>query len=401
MNIIPIDAFGIFIARKTALSPPVSLPAKVQPRSSQRISAALLLCTSALLLPFSMAVGASWQPTGDLTTGREFHTATLLPDGKVLVAGGYGGDGPLHEVLASAELYDPATGVWTPTGSMNTARVSHTATRLLDGRILVAGGGLTGTITATAEIYDPSTGSWSPTGSMATPRSFHTATLLRNGMVLVVAGRGDLTLNLTSVELFDPVSGTWSPTADLVPGRYLHTATLLESGIVLVVGGTSPHNRITTAQGYRPTIGDWVDTPQLASTHSLHSAVLLQNGQVLVAGGNTLTVFSELYDPITHSWSLTGKLLTAREGHTMNLLPNGTVLATGGRTRRPSQVRSLCSSEIFNPDTKTWTGAAQMAEKRSFHTATRLDNGTILVAGGEGDVLGVISKTAELYRPPD
>ena len=169
---------------------------------------------------------------------------------------------------------------------------------------------------------------------------------------------------------------------------------------MLVVGGTSPHNRIRRAQGYRPTIGDWIDTPQLESTHSLHSAVLLQNGQVLVAGGNTpfITDVSELYNPVTHSWSLTGNLLTAREAYTMNLLPNGTVLATGGLQLVG---RALSSSEIYNPVTGTWSFTGNMAEKRTNHTATRLDDGTILVAGGEGDVLGVISKTAELYRPPN
>jgi hypothetical protein len=289
---------------------------------------------------------------------------------------------------------------------MNTARLFHTATRLLDGRVLVVGGGPTGSITATAEIYDPSTGSWSPTGSMATVRSFHTATLLPNGMVLVVAGR-DEQFDLTSVELYDPASGTWSPAADLVPARSEHTATLLESGLVLVVGGHSFFDRIRRAQGYRPAIDDWLTTSQLASGHALHSAVLLRNGQVLVAGGNAadffalITDISELYDPVTHSWSLTGNLVTAREGHTMNLLPNGTVLATGGRTHRPVAVRSLCFCEIYDPDSRTWRGAAQMAEKRSFHTATLLVDGTILVAGGEGNARGVISKTAELYRPPD
>ena len=134
-SLFAIDVSNIFVARKTALSPSVSLPLKRQPRSSQRISAALLLGASALLLPFCMAAGASWQPTGDLTIVREFHTATLLPDGKVLAAGGAGPG----FVLASAELYDPATGAWGLTGSMNRARASHTATRLPDGRVLVAG----------------------------------------------------------------------------------------------------------------------------------------------------------------------------------------------------------------------------------------------------------------------
>ena len=123
-----------------------------------------------------------WKATGDLTTARAEHTATLLPDGKVLVAGG--------DDLGSAELYDPATGMWTATGSMATARVFHTATLLSDGRVLVAGGYGENGYLASAELYDPATGVWTATGSMATTRQWHTATLLPNGQVLVAGGRG-------------------------------------------------------------------------------------------------------------------------------------------------------------------------------------------------------------------
>ncbi len=126
----------------------------------------------------------TWSDTGSLGTARHKHTATLLPDGKVLVVGGVGSSG----YLASAELYDPATGVWSATGSLTTARYNHTATLLPDGKVLVVGGyGSSGYLTS-AELYDPATGTWSTTGSLATARDKHTATLLPDGKVLVVGG---------------------------------------------------------------------------------------------------------------------------------------------------------------------------------------------------------------------
>src|SRR6202022_3250394 len=138
------------------------------------------------------ALGSSntWTPTGSMTTARTGHTATLLANGEVLVAGGGNATGS----LTSAELYNPATGKWTVSGSMATARGSHTATLLPNGEVLVAGGVSNGSspwapsCTATAELYNPFTGQWTTTGSMTKPRDSHTATLLNDGSVLVAGG---------------------------------------------------------------------------------------------------------------------------------------------------------------------------------------------------------------------
>src|SRR5581483_9519721 len=173
---------------------------------------------------------SSWAATGSLNAARDSHTATLLPNGMVLAAGGFGVSG----VLASAELYDPASENWTSTGTLNTARAQHTATLLPDGMVLVAGGFDNGiNVSASAELYDPASGTWTSTGSLNTARTSHTATLLPNGMVLVAGGFG-VSGDLASAELYDPASGTWTSTGSLNTARSLHTATLLPNGMVLV-----------------------------------------------------------------------------------------------------------------------------------------------------------------------
>jgi len=178
----------------------------------------------------------TWTETGSLATARRSHTATLLPNGQVLVAGGIKGS----TILASAELYDPASGTWTETGSLADARQLHTATLLPNGKVLVAGGqdssfnGL-----ASAELYDPASGTWTETGSLANARWSHTATLLANGMVLVAGG--GIFEGSDSAELYDPASGTWTETGDLVNVRFVHTATLLSNGNVLAAGGLDEH----------------------------------------------------------------------------------------------------------------------------------------------------------------
>ncbi len=144
-------------------------------------------------------------PTGDFATARRNHTATHLPDGKIMVVGGYHGTGEVMEALSSVEIYDPETGIWNATGSLGTARFSHTATLLPDGNVLVVGGENGGGPLASAEIYDPNEGSWSYTGSMTSPRTGHTATLLREGRVLVVGGE-DIHGAQASTELYDQES---------------------------------------------------------------------------------------------------------------------------------------------------------------------------------------------------
>jgi hypothetical protein len=263
-----------------------------------------------------------FEETGTLADRRSGHTATLLPNGKVLVAGGAS-----NRILATAELYHPANGTWTATGSLATARASHTATLLPNGKVLVAGGFATNNYLASAELYDPATGTWTATGSLTTAREFHTATLLRNGKVLIAGGRGNNGV-LESAELYDPATGTWTVTGSLARQRDFHTATLLPNGKVLVAGRRS-------AELYDPETGTWMMTGRIATYRSYHKATLLSNGQVLVTGGvdssGVQTVASaELYNPASGTWTETDSLATARAFHTATLLPNGEVLVAAG-----------------------------------------------------------------------
>jgi len=229
---------------------------------------------------------ATWAFTGSMIYGRDSHTATLLPNGQVLVAGARGGDN-------SAELYDPATGTWTATSSMTAGRSSHTATLLANGRVLVVGGeGSSGSLSS-AELYDPASGTWTATGSLTTARQSHTATLLPNGQVLVAGGWNGGPLS--SAELYNPASGTWTATNLLTTARYVHTATLLPNGQVLVAGGYGSSGYLSSAGLYDVGLGftnSW--QPQIAtvtSPFSLGSSMMLTGSQFLGisegSGGNS------------------------------------------------------------------------------------------------------------------
>jgi N-acetylneuraminic acid mutarotase len=182
-------------------------------------------------------LAGTWTATGSMTVSRDYHTATLLPNGAVLVVGGEGGY--YSPGTTSAEIYDPAAGTWTVTGSMTTACYLHAATLLPNGAVLVAGGfnqmGGTAAYFANAEIYDPAAGTWIVTGNMTTARYCHIATLLPNGTVLVAGGGGPE--ELSSAEIYDPVAATWTATGSMTTARGNYTATLLPNGTVLAAGG--------------------------------------------------------------------------------------------------------------------------------------------------------------------
>ena len=329
--------------------------------------------------------GGAWSvTTGSLAVPRSTHTATLLPNGKALVAGG------TSDGLNSAELFDQSTNLWrSTTGRLTVPRTNHSATLLPNGKVLLAAGfdylNYSNNVLSSADLYDPSTGLWTPTtGNLVTARQNHTATLLANGKVLVVGGiNGSL---LASSELFDPSTGQWTSTVgSLHDARQSHTATLLANGKVLVAGGAGVAGPLSDSELFDPATGLWTLTSgSLTVWRQGHTATLLPNGKVLVAGGysgSSLLGSSELYDPATDSWNPTnGSLATPRENHTSTLLPNGKVLVVGGYGNYYSTYFS--SSELFDPATGLWTVTGNLASSRAYHSATLLPNGKLLVAGG-------------------
>ncbi len=340
----------------------------------------------------AQAPGPRWSLTGSLNVGRFGHTATLLPNGQVLVAGGI----DAGQVLSSAELYDPATGTWRATGPLNIARGGLTATMLPNGQVLVAGGITGGPVLNSAELYDPATGTWRATGVLNIARGEHTATLLPNGQVLVAGGITGGTV-LSSAELYDPVTGTWSLTGNLNTGIFFHAATLLQDGKILVAGGGNDLDPdiplIHTAELYDPATGTWSRTGKLNEAHSSHTATLLPNGWVLVAGGTYNTIFrsAELYDPFTGAWSGANSLARDRSSHTATLLLNGQVLIAGGTDDN--------SAELYDPATRQWSDTSKLNTRRYLQTATLLASGKVLAAGGNRGNINPIgsNNSAELF----
>lgn len=342
---------------------------------------------------------SAWFTNGVLTTPRALATATLLQNGKVLVAGGI--DGVI--VKGNAELYDPTTGVWTPTGSLNTPRYGHTATLLRNGKVLVASGYDTDYLTS-AELYDPTTGTWTVTGSLNTPRYAFSATLMPDGKVLVAGGSSFFT-NTPSAEWYNPATETWTTTGNLNEGRQEHTATLLPDGRVLVAGGSGngSYETVSNMECYDASLGKWTSAGPMIQPRYGHSATLLPNGEVLFAGGSTNgqapTPFlsAELYDPVAGTNSFTGSMNTGHFFHTATLLPNGTVLVSGGAA--DSAINATSSTEVYDPSTGIWSPANSLNTARLLHTATLLPSGRILVAGGSADNNEFGIASTETYDP--
>ena len=344
-------------------------------------------------------------PTGSMAVARERHTATLLGNGKVLIAGGFHDRSGSPEQLASAELYDPAAGIFVATGSMTVARLSPTATLLGNGKVLIAGGDYfdfstsTDTIFASADLYDPATGTFTPTGSMTVARSGHTATLLGNGMVLIAGGwAGTGTAAPASVELYDPSTGTFTPTASMTVARMDYTATSLANGKALIAGGTDGYGYLASAELYAPAAGTFTPTGSMTVIRDGYTATLLRNGKVLVAGGWDVTpgptsapvlATAELYDPTAGSFTATGDMTGAGPRGSATLLANGNVLLVG--------VVSGDRAELYDPAAGTFTPTGSMTLERFEYTATLLPNGKVLVAGG-ATANQVFLASAELYQ---
>jgi hypothetical protein len=347
----------------------------------------------------------TWTYTGIMPGARQFHTATLLSNGQVLVAGGCQPASACEAddagALFSAELYNPATGTWTPTGNMPSGRFGHTATLLTNGEVLVTGGYSTNSIRIlkNALLYNPSTGTWSDTGSMTVARVFHSAVLLPNGEVLVSGGETKLVKDIpesptNTAEIYNPSTGTFTATGSMNDARFGSQLTRLQDGDVLIAGGDTG-NAGCTAEIFSN--GEWSLTANLAECGvSQDSAELLPSGDVLIdAGAN-----SQFYNPSTNVWQSTLGSANIVVGPSA-LLATGEVLVAGETPiltagEAPPAGPGTSAAALYDPSTNEWTPTGSLEQSSNGLTLTPLLSGKVLAAGGDP---GGTNDHTELFTP--
>lgn len=340
----------------------------------------------------------TWVYTQNLNNPRFLHTATQLHNGNVLVRS-----------ASSAEVYDASTRTWTTTGPVVAASGEGlTASLLANGKVLIAGGfvpGPSGAVLMRSELYDPATNTWSATGDMNQARTFFSSITLPDGRVLAVGGRDSAGNILSSTELYDPTTGQWSYTGPLTEAREFSSLVLLRNGTVLVVGGDHDPGLVASTEVYSPATASWAATGDMKAARSQMFATLMPNGKVLAAGGVTVDPTSaELYDSETGQWAYTGSMATQRRtGFSGAMLPSGEAIVTGGRSEnitRKMPKPTLNLAEKYNVYSGKWSSVTPMNAYREDHTTTGLADGTILVVGGSaGGVDESSTITSEVYTP--
>ena len=353
--------------------------------SSLRSAALAAIAAIAAIAAAALAAGAD-TPTllegPALAVPRAGHQATLMDDGSVLVTGGCAGAG-CARIQRSAERYDPAGGRFVPAADMVTARVSHTATALADGRVFVAGGWTGSAATASTEVYDPASGRFVAGPGMAVARMDATATLLDDGDVLLVGGAVQTNRPTAAAERFSPATGAISAAGALQAARVHHAAVKLRDGRVLVVGGlVGRHQATASAELYDPRTGSFRPTGALGQPRCKHAALLLADGRVMVLAGSAdcderqKLASTEIFDPTTERFTAGPRLVDARYkvASAAVRLDSGAVLIAGDAS----------DVEVWTPGAPGFVRAAgrPLGAALAFSSATALKDGTVLVVGG-------------------
>lgn len=341
--------------------------------------AALLL---ALLAPAAAQAAAGWARAASMNADRKAHTATVLPDGDVLVTGG---EAPGSSAsLRSVERYDQASDRWTTVAPMADDRRSHTATLLNDGRVLVVGGlDSNGLALGTGEVYDPAADAWTPVAMMADDRSGHTATLLSNGRVLVAGGSDASAVGLQSAEIYTPITNTWSSTQPMNGRRRLHAAATLPEGIspmggiMLVAGGYDNGFTATrSVEVYNPAANTWINVQPMAVARADFPLLTLPDGRLFAVGGHNdpgSIRATERFLALTGAWTAGPSLLFPRGVNGATVLTGGDVLATG----------SHLVTELLSPGATAWRGAPSLPATSvpMSYEQTLLPDGRVLLTG--------------------
>jgi hypothetical protein len=393
---------GDFHATTTCTQAPVApgksctVSVRFAPATTGQRAAGVAVSDNAPLSPHGVPVAGFgggpnvWIPaSGPMSIPREDFTETVLPDGKVLIAGGAN---VITHVLASAELYNPAARSFSATGSLKTARAGLAAALLPDGQVLVAGGRTSiFALLASAELYNPATGTWRNTTPMNEPSAELHAMVLGDGTVLVLGFASG------KAEVYHPATATWTDTRANPDEADVNTATLLPGGTVLTTDAG------TGAAIYNPATDAWTATGSRHVASGGGTATLLPDGEVLLAGGQTgsgpptIVADAELYNPATGTWSTAQHMTVARGGATATLLTSGLAMIAGGCTGPCGHEPALSSAEVFNG--KFWSRIASMTMPRVGANAALLPGGDVLVTGGGPNIYGPYTATAELYTP--
>ena len=319
------------------------------------------------------------------------HTATRLLNGRILLVGGFSGEGVS---LAEVDLFDPMTGSLTSVASLHTPRHDHSATLLRDGRVLVVGGyNPQQQWLSDAEVYDPLKDTWTVVPPLYSHGTAHTATLLRDGRVLVVGGGIGSGVCTDRAEIFDPQTNSWIEAPALPAQRTGHTADLLNDGRVLVAGGVNAVGLTVGGDAflYDPKANNWIETAPMLTQRAYAGSVQLKDGRVLVAGGIAadgspvwhMMANAEIYDPASNTWSATAALSGARSSFVLTQLPNGQVLAIGGtRAYEWTESSFVGEIEVYDPHTSSWQIVSELPQPSAFAAAVLFYDGRLWVTGG-------------------